>query len=116
MAEEHYLEYLPPCGGVNFVIGRCDVKWIRVEAYVEWGWDWLIVLLDGEQVIRTDADMGQTVKTPWKLIYPPKSCTNITVGLEDPTVCGLSQIKVWYVCEEVLPEPEFEIVSVRFEQ
>lgn len=115
MANEYYLEYLPSCGGVNFVIGRCDLNWLKVEAYVDWGLGRLFVLLDGERVINESAIVGHTVSKE-VTVSPPKSCTNITVAVSDPATLAISKIKVWYTCVEELPEPEFEIVSVRFEQ
>jgi len=99
---EYYLEFLPPSGGVTWVLGLCKCSHIRVDADVEWGWDWMIVRLDNDRVARVDADMGTKVHIDMDMA-PAKTFTRLTVGVEDPAYAGLKNIKVWYTCEEPGP-------------
>jgi len=108
-----YLEYLPPCGGVNFVIAPCNCAWIRAEAIVDWGLGRFKVWLDGEEAINEDAAVGHWVVGEASF-EPPKPITNITVGVSDPATVGLREIRVWYACGPV--EDAFQLLMVVIDQ
>ena len=100
MAQEYYLEYLPCCGGVTWVVGLCQCRRIKVVAYVDWGVGRLKVWLDNEELINEDAIAGHRVEKEVD-IAPEKTFSHLTVGVSDPDCLAISQIEVWYSCEEM---------------